>query len=47
MKLRVVYRKLYDHVLYELLFFSLPYPLHIKKQRKLTWRERWYVLKEV
>ncbi|KAJ8478836.1 hypothetical protein OPV22_022563 [Ensete ventricosum] len=50
MKLRVVCRKLYDYVRYDLkeIAFpsSLPDPPHIKKQRKLTWRERWYVLKE-
>ncbi|CAL9130948.1 unnamed protein product [Musa acuminata var. zebrina] len=50
MKLRVVCRKLYDYVHYDLkeIAFpsSLPDPPHIKKRRKLSWRERWYVLKE-
>lgn len=50
MKLRVVCRKLYDYIRYDLkeIAFpsSLPDPPHIKKQRKLTWKERWYVLKE-
>ncbi|XP_074555946.1 uncharacterized protein LOC141811790 [Curcuma longa] len=50
MKLKVVCRKLYDYVRYDLkeIAFpsSLPDPPHIKKRRKLTWTERWYVLKE-
>ncbi|XP_042461478.1 uncharacterized protein LOC122045355 [Zingiber officinale] len=50
MKLKVVCRKLYDYVRYNLkeIAFpsSLPDPPHIKKRRKLTWIERWYVLKE-
>ncbi|XP_042456226.1 uncharacterized protein LOC122040839 [Zingiber officinale] len=50
MKLKVVCRKVYDYVRYDLkeIAFpsSLPDPPHIKKRRKLTWIERWYVLKE-
>ncbi|EHA8590574.1 hypothetical protein COCNU_scaffold020585G000020 [Cocos nucifera] len=50
MKLKVVCRKLYDYIRYDLkeIAFpsSLPDPPHIKKRRKLTWIERWYVLKE-
>lgn len=50
MKLRVVCRKLYDYVRYDLkeIAFpsSLPDPPHIIKRRKLTWKERWLVLKE-
>ncbi|XXG65086.1 hypothetical protein AAC387_Pa05g2879 [Persea americana] len=44
MKLKVVWRKLYDYVCYDLkeIAFpsSLPDPPHIKKRRKLTWEER-------
>lgn len=47
MKLRVVGRKLYDYVRYDLkeIAFpsSLPDPPHIRKRRKLTWKERYYV----
>lgn len=50
MKFKVVCRKLYDYVRYDLkeIAFpsSLPDPPHIKKRRKLTWKERYYVLKE-
>lgn len=50
MKLKVVCRKVYDYIRYDLkeIAFpsSLPDPPHIKKRRKLTWMERWYVLKE-
>ncbi|KAL9238879.1 hypothetical protein vseg_013250 [Gypsophila vaccaria] len=50
MKLKIVCRKLYDYVRYDLkeIAFpsSLPDPPHIKKRRKLTWMERYYVLKE-
>ncbi|PON78052.1 embryo defective [Parasponia andersonii] len=50
MKVRVVCRKLYDYVRYDLkeIAFpsSLPDPPHIKKRRKLTWAERFLVLKE-
>ncbi|KAL5545782.1 hypothetical protein UlMin_005469 [Ulmus minor] len=50
MKVRVVCRKLYDYVRYDLkeIAFpsSLPDPPHIKKRRKLTWRDRFLVLKE-
>ncbi|XP_057510294.1 uncharacterized protein LOC130792756 [Actinidia eriantha] len=50
MKLKVVSRKLYDYVRYDLkeIAFpsSLPDPPHIKKRRKLTWHERYLVLKE-
>lgn len=50
MKVKVVCRKIYDYVRYDLkeIAFpsSLPDPPHIKKRRKLTWRERFWVLKE-
>ncbi|CAA7404426.1 unnamed protein product [Spirodela intermedia] len=50
MKLRVVGRKLYDYVRYDLkeIAFpsSLPDPPHIRKRKKLTWKERYYVLRE-
>ncbi|XP_041995859.1 uncharacterized protein LOC121745979 [Salvia splendens] len=50
MKLRVVSRKIYDYVrkdLKEIAFpSSLPNPPHIKKRQKLTWKERYLVLKE-
>ncbi|OWM82557.1 uncharacterized protein LOC116208123 [Punica granatum] len=50
MKLRVVCKKLYDYVRYDLkeIAFpsSLPDPPHVKKRRKLTWHERYLVLKE-
>ncbi|TYJ03040.1 hypothetical protein E1A91_A12G000400v1 [Gossypium mustelinum] len=50
MKVKVVCRKLYDYVQYDLkeIAFpsSLPDPPHIKKRRKLTWHERLLVLKE-
>ncbi|KAF8044222.1 hypothetical protein BT93_A2261 [Corymbia citriodora subsp. variegata] len=50
MKWRVVSRKLYDYVRYDLkeIAFpsSLPDPPHIKKRRKLAWHERFLVLKE-
>jgi hypothetical protein len=50
MKFRVVCRKLYDYVRYDLkeIAFpsSLPDPPHIKKRPKLTWHERWCILKE-
>ncbi|XP_072995243.1 uncharacterized protein [Typha latifolia] len=50
MKLKVVCRKLYDYIRYDLkeIAFpsSLPDPPHLKKRRELTWKERWYVLKE-
>ncbi|PPD74708.1 hypothetical protein GOBAR_DD28358 [Gossypium barbadense] len=50
MKVKVVCRKLYDYVQYDLkeIAFpsSLPDPPHIKKRRKLTWHERFLVLKE-
>ena len=46
----MVCRKLYDYVRYDLkeIAFpsSLPNPPHIKPRRKLTWYERWLVLKE-
>lgn len=49
-KLKVVCRKVYDYVRYDLkeIAFpsSLPDPPHIKKRRKLTWKERFLVLKE-
>eukprot|EP00268_Persea_americana_P057853 TRINITY_DN695_c1_g1_i2.p1 TRINITY_DN695_c1_g1~~TRINITY_DN695_c1_g1_i2.p1 ORF type:complete len:102 (+),score=13.44 TRINITY_DN695_c1_g1_i2:1145-1450(+) len=47
MKLKVVWRKLYDYVRYNLkeIAFpsSLPDPPHIKKRRKLTWEDRFCV----
>lgn len=47
MKLKVVARKVYDYVRYDLkeIAFpsSLPDPPHIKKRRKLTWKERYLV----
>ncbi|KAK8270366.1 hypothetical protein V6Z11_D11G189100 [Gossypium hirsutum] len=50
MKVKVVCRKLYDYFQYDLkeIAFpsSLPDPPHIKKRRKLTWHERFLVLKE-
>ncbi|XP_041027714.1 uncharacterized protein LOC121267748 [Juglans microcarpa x Juglans regia] len=50
MKLKVVGKKLYDYIRYDLkeIAFpsSLPDPPHIKKRRKLTWQERFLVLKE-
>ncbi|XP_078429032.1 embryo defective 2735 [Wolffia australiana] len=50
MKLRVVARKLYDYVRYDLkeIAFpsSLPDPPHARKRRKLSWKERYYVLRE-
>ncbi|KAG4123439.1 hypothetical protein ERO13_D11G326500v2 [Gossypium hirsutum] len=50
MKVKVVCRKLYDYIRYDLkeIAFpsSLPDPPHIKKCRKLTWHERFLVLKE-
>ncbi|TVU18280.1 hypothetical protein EJB05_34369, partial [Eragrostis curvula] len=50
MKFRVVCRKLYDYVRYDLkeIAFpsSLPDPPHIKKRPKLTWHDRWCILKE-
>ncbi|KAG6638133.1 uncharacterized protein LOC122279359 [Carya illinoinensis] len=50
MKLKVVGKKLYDYIRYDLkeIAFpsSLPDPPHIKKRRKLAWQERFLVLKE-
>nr|CAB3463665.1 unnamed protein product [Digitaria exilis] len=50
MKFRVVCRKLYDYVRYDLkeIAFpsSLPDPPHIKKRPKLSWHDRWCILKE-
>ncbi|KAI3971264.1 hypothetical protein MKX01_001832 [Papaver californicum] len=50
MKLKVVCCKAYNYVRYDLkqMAFpsSLPDPPHIKKRRKLTWKERYYVLKQ-
>ncbi|KAA8518530.1 hypothetical protein F0562_016004 [Nyssa sinensis] len=50
MKLKVVWRKVYDYVRYDLkeIAFpsSLPDPPHIKKRRKLTWKERYHVLEK-
>ncbi|KAE9585368.1 hypothetical protein Lalb_Chr25g0288201 [Lupinus albus] len=49
MKVRVVCRKIYDYVRYDLkeIAFpsSLPDPPHLKKRRILTWEERIWVLK--
>lgn len=50
MKLKVVWRKVYDYVRYDLKEIAFPKslddPPHIKKRRKLTWKERFDVLKE-
>ncbi|KAK1353092.1 Embryo defective [Heracleum sosnowskyi] len=50
MKLKVVWRKVSDYIRYDLkeIAFpsSLPDPPHFKKRRKLTWKERYLVLKE-
>ncbi|KAK1300355.1 hypothetical protein QJS10_CPB13g01516 [Acorus calamus] len=50
MKFRVVCRKLYDYVRYDLkeIAFpsSLPDPPHIRKPRKLTWKEEFDVVKK-
>ncbi|XP_043723899.1 uncharacterized protein LOC122670922 [Telopea speciosissima] len=50
MKFKAVWRKLSDYVRYDLkeIAFpsSLPDPPHLKKRRKLTWKERFEVLKE-
>ncbi|KAJ1261241.1 hypothetical protein BS78_09G013600 [Paspalum vaginatum] len=50
MKFRVVCRKLYDYVRYDLkeIAFpsSLPDPPHIKKRPKLSWHDHWCILKE-
>ncbi|GAV85674.1 LOW QUALITY PROTEIN: hypothetical protein CFOL_v3_29108 [Cephalotus follicularis] len=50
MKLKVVGKKVYDYIPYDLkeIAFpsSLPDPPHIKKRCKLTWHERYLVLKE-
>ncbi|KAF3441617.1 hypothetical protein FNV43_RR15532 [Rhamnella rubrinervis] len=50
MKVKVVCRKIYDYIRYDLkeIAFpsSLPDPPHIKKRRKLTLHERFLVLKE-
>lgn len=50
MKLRVVCRKLYDYIRYDLkeIAFpsSLPDPPGFKPKPKLTTRQKWYVLKE-
>lgn len=47
MKVRVVCRKIYDYIRYDLkeIAFpsSLPDPPHIKKRRKLTWDQRIWV----
>ncbi|KAK4377763.1 hypothetical protein RND71_004059 [Anisodus tanguticus] len=50
MKLKIVWRKVFDYVRYDLkdIAFpsSLPDPPHFKKRRKLTLKERYLVLKE-
>ncbi|XP_024974402.1 uncharacterized protein LOC112512588 [Cynara cardunculus var. scolymus] len=50
MKVKIVWRKLREYVRYDLkeIAFpsSLPDPPHFKKRRKLTWKERYLVLKE-
>ncbi|TYI34290.1 hypothetical protein ES332_A04G191300v1 [Gossypium tomentosum] len=50
MKVKVVCRKMYNYVQYDLKEIpfpsSLPDPAHIKRRRKLTWHERFLVLKE-
>ncbi|XWS43377.1 hypothetical protein CRYUN_Cryun16bG0098000 [Craigia yunnanensis] len=50
MKVKVVCRKVYDYIRYDLkeIAFpsSLPDPPRLKKRRKSTWHERFWVLKE-
>ncbi|KAI3905383.1 hypothetical protein MKX01_040074 [Papaver californicum] len=50
MKLKVMCCKAYNYVRYDLkqIAFpsSLPDPPHIEKRRKLTWKERYFVLKQ-
>ncbi|KAG2334805.1 hypothetical protein Bca4012_000285 [Brassica carinata] len=50
MKPKVLYRKVSDYIRYDLkeivLPSSLPDPSHVVKRRKLTWHERFLVLKE-
>ncbi|KAJ8450407.1 hypothetical protein Cgig2_002092 [Carnegiea gigantea] len=50
MKFKVVCKKVYDYIRYDLkeIAFpsSLPDPPHIKKRRKLTWKEWYYVVRE-
>lgn len=50
MQFRVVCRKVRDYVRYDLkeIAFpsSLPDPPHIKKRPKLTWKDKWCILKE-
>ncbi|XP_071741118.1 uncharacterized protein [Rutidosis leptorrhynchoides] len=50
MKVKVVWRKVRDYVRYDLkeIAFpsSLPDPPHFKKRRKLTWKEKYLVMKE-
>ncbi|KAF6169249.1 hypothetical protein GIB67_013679 [Kingdonia uniflora] len=50
MKLKVVWRKTFDYVRYDLkeIAFpsSLPDPPHFKERKKLTWENRLYILKE-
>ncbi|XAR64741.1 hypothetical protein NMG60_11008547 [Bertholletia excelsa] len=50
MKLKIVSRKVYNYVRHDLkeIAFpsSLPDPPHVKKRRKLTWKEWYLVLKE-
>lgn len=50
MKFKVVCRKLYDYVRYDLkeIAFpsSLPDPPHIKKRPELSWHDRWCIFKE-
>ncbi|KAI3749831.1 hypothetical protein L2E82_20447 [Cichorium intybus] len=50
MKAKIVWRKVRDYVRYDLkeIAFpsSLPDPPHFKKRRKLTWKERYLVMKE-
>ncbi|CAH1447005.1 unnamed protein product [Lactuca virosa] len=50
MKVKIVWRKVRDYVRYDLkeIAFpsSLPDPPHFKKRRKLTWKERYLVMKE-
>ncbi|KAA0043851.1 uncharacterized protein E5676_scaffold352G004180 [Cucumis melo var. makuwa] len=50
MKAKIVFRKIYDYVRYDLkeIAFpsSLPDPPHVKKRPKLTWHDRFLVLKE-
>ncbi|KAL1109897.1 hypothetical protein V6Z11_D03G208600 [Gossypium hirsutum] len=51
MKVKVVCRKLYDYVRYDLKEIAFPSslvdPPHIKKRRKLTWHERFLLFEKL